>query len=221
MAESGRAKRWVVVRPPSGGTGLLLAEADGEEQRRALGNQTGGRVAFFLRVNDFAAAHRANERRRRRVPNGASRGALRQRRHLSRHLRQSLGSSRSATGAVRRGPSRLAVGRPEISRHVRDRLESESGQYRSAVLGGQHHEVSVPSLGGELCSTRNLRPIDPFSSPLWLGAATPERGELRRGQVLNSRRRDGAPSAMTTNISISCGATCKRRRIDRRRSCWS
>ena len=57
VAESGRAKRWVVVRPPSGGTGLLLAEADGEEQRLALGNQTGGRVAFFLRVNDFPAAH--------------------------------------------------------------------------------------------------------------------------------------------------------------------
>jgi catechol 2,3-dioxygenase-like lactoylglutathione lyase family enzyme len=56
VAESGRAKRWVVVRPPNGGTGLLLAEADGEEQRRALGNQTGGRVAFFLRVDDFAAA---------------------------------------------------------------------------------------------------------------------------------------------------------------------
>jgi len=57
VAESGPAKRWVVVRPPSGGTGLLLAEADGEEQRRALGNQTGGRVAFFLRVDDFAAAY--------------------------------------------------------------------------------------------------------------------------------------------------------------------
>jgi catechol 2,3-dioxygenase-like lactoylglutathione lyase family enzyme len=57
VSESGRAKRWVVVRPSSGGTGLLLAEADGEEQRRAVGNQTGGRVAFFLRVDDFAAAH--------------------------------------------------------------------------------------------------------------------------------------------------------------------
>jgi catechol 2,3-dioxygenase-like lactoylglutathione lyase family enzyme len=56
VTERGRAKRWVVVQPPSGGTGLLLAEADGEEQRRALGNQTGGRVAFFLRVDDFAAA---------------------------------------------------------------------------------------------------------------------------------------------------------------------
>jgi catechol 2,3-dioxygenase-like lactoylglutathione lyase family enzyme len=57
VAESGRAKRWVVVRPPSGDTGLLLAEADGEEQRRALGNQTGGRVAFFLRVDDFSASY--------------------------------------------------------------------------------------------------------------------------------------------------------------------
>jgi catechol 2,3-dioxygenase-like lactoylglutathione lyase family enzyme len=57
VAESGRAKRWVVVRPPSGGAGLLLAEADGEEQRRAVGNQTGGRVAFFLRVDDFAMAY--------------------------------------------------------------------------------------------------------------------------------------------------------------------
>lgn len=35
----------------------MLAEADGEKQRRALGNQTGGRVAFFLRVDDFAAAY--------------------------------------------------------------------------------------------------------------------------------------------------------------------
>jgi catechol 2,3-dioxygenase-like lactoylglutathione lyase family enzyme len=57
VAGSGRAKRWVVVRPPSGGTGILLAEADGEEQQRAVGNQTGGRVAFFLRVDDFAAAY--------------------------------------------------------------------------------------------------------------------------------------------------------------------
>jgi len=49
VAESGRAKRWVVVRPPSGGTGLLLAEADGDEQRRALGNQTGPRCLLFAR----------------------------------------------------------------------------------------------------------------------------------------------------------------------------
>jgi catechol 2,3-dioxygenase-like lactoylglutathione lyase family enzyme len=56
IAESGRAKPWVVVRPPNGETGLLLAEADSDEQQRALGNQTGGRVSFFLRVDDFSAA---------------------------------------------------------------------------------------------------------------------------------------------------------------------
>lgn len=51
----GRAKRWVVVRPPGAATGLLLARADGDRQRDAVGNQTGGRVGFFLRVDDFDA----------------------------------------------------------------------------------------------------------------------------------------------------------------------
>ncbi|GAB7051908.1 VOC family protein [Catenuloplanes indicus] len=55
LTNDGRAKRWVVVRPPSGGTGLLLAKADGEAQEAAVGNQTGGRVGFFLRVDDFDA----------------------------------------------------------------------------------------------------------------------------------------------------------------------
>jgi catechol 2,3-dioxygenase-like lactoylglutathione lyase family enzyme len=53
----GRAKRWVVVRPPNAETGILLARADGEEQRAIVGRQTAGRVGFFLRVDDFAAAH--------------------------------------------------------------------------------------------------------------------------------------------------------------------
>jgi catechol 2,3-dioxygenase-like lactoylglutathione lyase family enzyme len=53
----GRPKRWVVVRPPGAETGLLLARADGPEQVAAVGNQAGGRVGFFLRVDDFAATH--------------------------------------------------------------------------------------------------------------------------------------------------------------------
>ncbi len=57
-AGDGRAKRWVVVRPPGAETGLLLARADGERQRAAVGAQTGGRVGFFLTVDDFDAAHR-------------------------------------------------------------------------------------------------------------------------------------------------------------------
>jgi catechol 2,3-dioxygenase-like lactoylglutathione lyase family enzyme len=53
----GRPKRWVVVRPPGGETGILLARADGEAQSAAVGAQFAGRVGLFLRVDDFAAAH--------------------------------------------------------------------------------------------------------------------------------------------------------------------
>ena len=51
----GRPKRWVVVRPPGAATGLLLARAD-EHQVRVVGDQFGGRVGLFLRVDDFDAA---------------------------------------------------------------------------------------------------------------------------------------------------------------------
>jgi catechol 2,3-dioxygenase-like lactoylglutathione lyase family enzyme len=53
----GRPKRWVVVRPPNATTGILLARADGDRQLAAVGNQTGGRVGFFLRVEDFARTY--------------------------------------------------------------------------------------------------------------------------------------------------------------------
>lgn len=42
-------KRWVVVRPAgSSGCALLLAKAKDETQAFHIGNQTGGRVSFFL-----------------------------------------------------------------------------------------------------------------------------------------------------------------------------
>ena len=53
----GRPKRWVVVRPPGAQTGLLLARADGERQKAAVGEQFAGRVGLFLRVDDFDAAY--------------------------------------------------------------------------------------------------------------------------------------------------------------------
>lgn len=56
--DDGRSKRWVVVKPPGAATGLLLAQADGEAQRAAVGRQFAGRVGLFLRVDDFDAAHR-------------------------------------------------------------------------------------------------------------------------------------------------------------------
>jgi catechol 2,3-dioxygenase-like lactoylglutathione lyase family enzyme len=54
---TGRPKRWVVVRPPGGTTALLLAQADGERQSRAVGDQFAGRVGLFLRVEDFQASY--------------------------------------------------------------------------------------------------------------------------------------------------------------------
>jgi len=47
-------KRWVVVAP-NGSTesGLLLAKASDDIQVNSVGNQTGGRVAFFLYTDDF------------------------------------------------------------------------------------------------------------------------------------------------------------------------
>ena len=47
-------KRWVVVSPPgSGESRLLLARASSSDQASRVGNQTGGRVSFFLYTDDF------------------------------------------------------------------------------------------------------------------------------------------------------------------------
>jgi catechol 2,3-dioxygenase-like lactoylglutathione lyase family enzyme len=55
--KGGRPKRRVVVRPRGGTTGLLLAQADGDEQARAIGHQFAGRVGLFLRVSDFHSSY--------------------------------------------------------------------------------------------------------------------------------------------------------------------
>ena len=57
LTNDGRPKRWVVVRPVGGVTGILLARADGEHQTPIVGNQFAGRVGFFLRVDDFDATY--------------------------------------------------------------------------------------------------------------------------------------------------------------------
>jgi catechol 2,3-dioxygenase-like lactoylglutathione lyase family enzyme len=57
LTNDGRAKRWVVVRPPGADTGLLLARADGGRQQVAVGDQFAGRVGLFLRVDDFDEAY--------------------------------------------------------------------------------------------------------------------------------------------------------------------
>lgn len=55
----GGGKRWVLVAPRGGETRLLLAEGKGERQCAAIGNQTGGRVGFFLETDDFDRDHAA------------------------------------------------------------------------------------------------------------------------------------------------------------------
>jgi catechol 2,3-dioxygenase-like lactoylglutathione lyase family enzyme len=57
LTNDGRPKRWVVVRPPGGQTGLLLARADGEQQSATVGHQAAGRVGFCLRVDHFDAMY--------------------------------------------------------------------------------------------------------------------------------------------------------------------
>ena len=48
-------KRWVTVRPGTQGASILLARAATEAQASRIGNQTGGRVGFFLHTDTFDA----------------------------------------------------------------------------------------------------------------------------------------------------------------------
>jgi len=57
LTNDGRSKRWVVVRPEGGQTGILLARADGDQQMASVGRQFAGRVGMFLRVDDFDTAY--------------------------------------------------------------------------------------------------------------------------------------------------------------------
>ena len=49
-------KRWVRLKAPGGqGSDILLSRAVTEQQKASVGNQTGGRVLFFMHSNDFDA----------------------------------------------------------------------------------------------------------------------------------------------------------------------
>ena len=58
--DQGGGKRWVVIEDGAG-RGLLLAKAKKPGELAAVGNQHGGRVGFFLEVEDFEAALRRLE----------------------------------------------------------------------------------------------------------------------------------------------------------------
>jgi catechol 2,3-dioxygenase-like lactoylglutathione lyase family enzyme len=50
-------KRWVRVAAPGQHESLLLARAEGDDQQSAIGRAAGGRVAYFLNVENFKASH--------------------------------------------------------------------------------------------------------------------------------------------------------------------
>jgi catechol 2,3-dioxygenase-like lactoylglutathione lyase family enzyme len=53
-------KRWVLVAPPGAKEcALLLAKAASPEQKKSVGNQTGGRVFLFLYTDDFHRDYQA------------------------------------------------------------------------------------------------------------------------------------------------------------------
>jgi predicted enzyme related to lactoylglutathione lyase len=55
--DQGGGRRWVVVGG-KGGASVILAKADTPQQVARIGDQTGGRVGFFLYSDDIAADHR-------------------------------------------------------------------------------------------------------------------------------------------------------------------
>ena len=55
--DQGGGRRWVVVGGAGGAT-VILARADTPQQIARIGDQTGGRVGFFLHSDDIVADHR-------------------------------------------------------------------------------------------------------------------------------------------------------------------
>ena len=50
----GGGKRWLVVAPANSSQArLILAQPGNDQQRRAMGQQVGDRVGFFLQTDDF------------------------------------------------------------------------------------------------------------------------------------------------------------------------
>jgi len=64
-------KRWVLVAPRGADScNLLLAKADGDDQIKYIGNQTGGRVFLFLHTDDFERDYQNLKKQNIKVVNG-------------------------------------------------------------------------------------------------------------------------------------------------------
>ena len=86
--DQGGGKRWVRVAPSADAqTALLLAQAASDPQRERIGDQTGGRVGFFLHTDDFDRDHARIARTRGPLPGEAARRDLRHGRRFRRPVR--------------------------------------------------------------------------------------------------------------------------------------
>src|SRR6185503_7755571 len=92
LTNDGRAKRWVVVRPRGGATGLLLARADGKDQEADRQTVHGPRGVVLARGR-FRRNVQAHARRGREVRGTTAQRGLRQGGRVPRHRRQQVGSS--------------------------------------------------------------------------------------------------------------------------------
>lgn len=55
------SKRWVVVGPAEGGTGMVLAQPGSPAQKAGIGSQGAGRVWLFLETDDIDARRQRME----------------------------------------------------------------------------------------------------------------------------------------------------------------
>jgi catechol 2,3-dioxygenase-like lactoylglutathione lyase family enzyme len=138
-------KRWVRVAPPgSRGTCLVLARATTPEQLARVGNQTGGRVSFFLHTDDFWRDYRELKAKGvafEREPKEESYGTVAVFRDLYRNLWDLLELKGVASGAVH-----------HIDLTVRDLARSTEFYDRVLPLLGFRRGVGEPD------------------GPLWAGA---------------------------------------------------
>ena len=88
----GGDKRWVAVAPAGGrGAKIVLAVPSDERQRARVGDQTGGRVGYFLQTSDFDRDYRVLTGARRTFPGSAPSRGLWDRRRLFRPLGRQVG----------------------------------------------------------------------------------------------------------------------------------
>jgi catechol 2,3-dioxygenase-like lactoylglutathione lyase family enzyme len=59
----GSGKRWILVAAKAAETSFLLGKATDANQEAAIGNAAGGRVAYFLQVDDFDATYQQLRKR--------------------------------------------------------------------------------------------------------------------------------------------------------------